>query len=289
MVPTEQSRRGATDSEIAAAEAVATESPLCNRPEGPAQTGGRDMAELIIELTQRMDAMSEWASKNQSRLKALGEMQQAFDGRLVAVESLQGAVESLMDRMTDFCSDQPRPLIDGAIGYQPTPAQQGLLFAALAEWQSSATAVDKGQTARIKTRAGDEVSYRYADIGAVSEIARSSGKHGLCHFHREIVLAGQSFIRTYLTHSGGGWISCDVPLLVKENNLISSMQQWASAATMARRYGLFLVLGIAVGEEDDDGAGAGVVSRGRNDSAPAAATQGGANRPAPTTYRNASR
>lgn len=249
--------------------------------------GERDLAGLIIELTQRMDAMSEWASKTQSKLKTLGELHQSLDGRIVAAESLQGAVENLMDRVSDLHSDQPRPLIDGAIGYQPTPQQQGLLFAALAEWQSSATSVDKGQTARIKTRAGDEVSYRYADIGAVSEIARSAGKHGLCHFHREIVLGGQSFIRTYLTHSGGGWISCDVPLLVRENNLISSLQQWASAATMARRYGLFLVLGIAVGEEDDDGAGAGVVNRGRSSAAPAAATQGATTRSAPTTYRNA--
>jgi hypothetical protein len=234
-----------------------------------------------------MDAMSEWASKMQSRLKALGESQQSFDERLAATGNLQKLVENLMGRVSELSFDQPRPLIDGAIGYQPTPDQQSLLFASLAEWQSSATSVDKGQTARIKTRAGDEVSYRYADIGAVSEIARSAGKHGLCHFHREIVLAGQCFIRTYLTHSGGGWISCDVPLLVRENNMISSLQQWASAATMARRYGLFLVLGIAVGEEDDDGAGAGVPSRSRNSSAPAAATQGGSNRPAPTTYRNA--
>lgn len=291
MVTSEPSRRGNADSGPCAADAAATESteslPVTEAV-GPAQTGERDLAGLIIELTQRMDAMSEWASKTQSRIKAVGESQETLAARLVETDSLKTVVESVIDRVNDLHSDQPRPMIDGAIGYQPSPQQQALLFAALAEWQSSATSVDKGQTARIKTRAGDEVSYRYADIGAVSEIARSAGKHGLCHFHREIVLAGQSFIRTYLTHSGGGWISCDVPLLVKENNLISSLQQWASACTMARRYGLFLVLGIAVGEEDDDGAGAGVVAaRGRNSAPAAAATQGGTNRPASTTYRSA--
>lgn len=287
MIPTEQSRRGSSDLEVAAAEAAAPEStgsPPSTGADSPALTGERDLAGLIIELTQRMDAMSEWASKTQAKVRALGETQQTLEGRLNITDTLQGAVENLMDRVNDLHSDQPRPLIDGAIGYQPTPQQQGQLFAALAEWQCCATTVGKGQIAKIKTRSGDEVSYSYADIGAVSEIARGAGKHGLSHFHREIVLTGQSFIRTYLTHSGGGWISCDVPLLVKENSLISSMQQWASACTMARRYGLFLVLGIAVGEEDDDGAGAGVVARSRNSSAPAAATQGGATRPA-TTYR----
>lgn len=246
----------------------------------------RDPAELIQELSQRMDAMSDWASKTQSRLKAMEGSLQMFDGRLAGTENLQRAVELLLDQVSDLRSERPRPLIDGAIGYQPTPEQQGQLFAALAEWQCSATTVGKGQTARIQTKSGAEVSYSYADIGSVSEIARGAGKHGLSHFHREIVLSGQAFIRTYLTHSGGGWISCDVPLLVKENSLISSMQQWASACTMARRYGLFLVLGIAVGEEDDDGAGAGVVSRARNSAPAAAATQGGAPR-ATTTYRTA--
>lgn len=290
MVTSEPSRRGAPDSGAVASEAAApesTESPPPTGADKPAQTGERNLAGLIIELTQRMDAMSEWASKTQARLKAQAEMQQALEVRLAAAENLQGAVENLMDRVSDLRSDQPQPLIDGAIGYQPTPQQQSQLFAALAEWQCNATTVDKGQTAKIKTRGGDEVSYRYADIGAVSEIARGAGKHGLSHFHREIMVAGQAFIRTYLTHSGGGWISCDVPLLVKENSLISSLQQWASACTMARRYGLFLVLGIAVGEEDDDGANAGVASRGRNSGAPAAAIQGGATRPATTTtYRS---
>lgn len=289
MVTSEQSRRGNPDPGVVAAEAAAPEStgsPPAAEAEGPTQTGERDLAGLILELNQRIDAMSDWASKTQSRLKALGESQETLAGRLIETEGLRGAIESVMDRVSDLHSDQPRPLIDGAIGYQPTPQQQGQLFAALAEWQFSATTVGKGQTAKIKTRSGDEVSYSYADIGAVSEIARGAGKHGLSHFHREIVLGGQSFIRTYLTHSGGGWISCDVPLLVKENSLISSMQQWASACTMARRYGLFLVLGIAVGEEDDDGAGAGVVSRARNSAPAAAATQGSAPR-ATTTYRTA--
>ena len=288
MVTSEPGRRGNPDSGTAAAEATtpeSTESPPITGIDGQSQTGERDLAGLIIELTQRVDAMSEWASKTASRIKALGESQQSLEGRLGDTEHLQGTLDSLMDRVSDLHAGQgPRPLHDAAIGYQPTPEQQGLLFAALAEWQCSATTVDKGQTAKIKTRSGDEVSYRYADIGAVSEIARGAGKHGLSHFHREIMVGGQAFIRTYLTHAGGGWISCDVPLLVKENSLISSMQQWASACTMARRYGLFLVLGIAVGEEDDDGAGAGVVSRGRNSTSAAAATQGGATRPT-TTYR----
>jgi hypothetical protein len=61
--------------------------------------------------------------------------------------------------------------------------------------------------------------------------------------------------------------------------LISSLQQWASACTMARRYGLFMILGIAAGEEDDDGA----ASDGpRRSQAPTTSTAPAA-RTAPTT------
>lgn len=233
--------------------------------------GERDATELLLELANRVDGMSSWAGSVQGQIKAL---QHALTAQAERLEALA----------TDDPAGRPLALVDGAIGYQPTPEQQASLFTAVAAWQCSATAVDKGQTARIKTRSGDEVSYRYADIGAVSEIARSAGEHGLAHFHREIVINRQSFIRTYLVHAGGGWISCDVPLLVRENNMISGLQQWASACTMARRYGLFLVLGIAVGEEDDDGAGAGAgagVGAGAARARAAASSQPGTTRTAP--------
>lgn len=228
------------------------------------------IADAVAELSQRLDSVGEWAGKVLGRLKAVEGHQQEAAGQIEALAARAAEVEA---------ATAP---VDGAIGYQPAPEQQAALFAALAEWQFTANAVDKGQVASVRTRAGDEVTYRYADIGGVSAIARSAGQHGLAHFHREIVLAGQSFIRTYLVHSSGGWISCDVPLLVRENTLISSLQQWAGASTMARRYGLFLVLGIAVGEEDDDGAGAGTVSRGRQPAAgPTRAGATGASRGQP--------
>lgn len=285
MVTSEQSWRGNPEPEVGAAKATVPESTDPTPPtpaQAAAEAGVRDLAGLIIELTSRMDAVSDWASKTQSRIKALQEAQQTLESRLVAAESIHEIVQSLNARVNDLDSDQVVVAVDRAIGYQATPQQQAALFAAMAEWQSQATTVGKGQTASIATRSGQQVSYSYADIGAVSEIARSAGKFGLSHFHREIVISGQAFIRTYLVHSGGGWISCDVPLLVKENSLISSQQQWASACTMARRYGLFLVLGIAAAEEDDDGVGAGVAPRARNTTPPAGATQGASRTSTPT-------
>lgn len=228
----------------------------------------------VAALSARVDGMREWASKSQSQIRGLLSGMQALNERTAALESLASTVDLIGVQLGELSSaavtaDQVEP-VDRAIGYHASIEQQLLLFAALAEWQITAAPLEKGQVANIATKSGSTVSYRYADIAAVSEVARSAGAFGLAHFHREIVIHGQSFIRTYLVHKGGGWISCDVPLLQRENNLISSLQQWASACTMARRYGLFMVLGIAAGDDDDDGHNAG--RRPAQTSTPAAGT-----------------
>lgn len=216
----------------------------------------------ITELEARIDAMREWASNTQSQVRGLLSGLQVLNERTASLEGLRDAVDMIgaqVGEITSLASGaiDPGDTSDRAVGYAPTIEQQAQLFASLAEWQITAKPLEKGQVANIQTKAGGSVSYRYADIASVSEIARTAGGFGLAHFHREIAIQGQPFIRTYLVHKAGGWISCDVPLLMKENTLISSLQQWASACTMARRYGLFMVLGIAAGDEDDDGNSAG--------------------------------
>lgn len=229
----------------------------------------------VAALSARVDGMREWASKSQSQIRGLLSGMQVLNERTAALESLASTVDLIGVQLGELSSnaavtaDHAEP-VDRAIGYHASIEQQQLLFAALAEWQITAAPLEKGQVANIATKSGSTVSYRYADIAAVSEVARSAGAFGLAHFHREIVIHGQSFIRSYLVHKGGGWISCDVPLLQRENTLISSLQQWASACTMARRYGLFMVLGIAAGDEDDDGLNAG--RRPAQTSTPAART-----------------
>jgi hypothetical protein len=234
----------------------------------------------VKELSTRVDSMREWASTIKSQIRGLLSGVQVLGERTAALETLREAVDLIGTQVGELSSaaavSAPEAK-DSAVGYQPSVEQQAQLFQALAEWQSTAKPLEKAQTANIQTKAGATVSYRYADIASVSEVARSAGAIGLAHFHREIVVFGQSFVRTYLVHKGGGWICCDVPLLLKENTLISSLQQWASACTMARRYGLFMVLGIAAGEEDDDGANAGR----RNQPPPAGANQTTGPRAAP--------
>jgi hypothetical protein len=240
----------------------------------PGQSPGEKSEELVANLEARFDSMRDWASETKSQIRGLVSGLQVLNERTAALEGLRDTVDLIGQQVGELGSIaaaaiDPGDATDRAIGYQASIEQQAQLFAALAEWQITAKPLEKGQIANIQTKAGGSVSYRYADIASVSEIARSAGNFGLAHFHREIAIQGQPFIRTYLVHKGGGWICCDVPLLMKENTLISSLQQWASACTMARRYGLFMVLGIAAGDEDDDGINAGR----RNQPPPAGANQ----------------
>lgn len=227
---------------------------------GPTHDGSPDPASgesatLTLDvLASRIDGMGKWAQATQQQIRQLLLQASANDHLHSHLQDLQQAQEILAARLAEIDAVATDQVVDPVIGYHPLPEQQAQLFSALAEWQSTAKSLEKGRVAEMSTRTGGTATYRYVDIADVSEVARSAGAAGLGHFHRELSISGRSFIRTYLVHKAGGFISCDVPLSIRENSLTSAIQQWGAASTYARRYGLFLILGIAAGDEDDDGA-----------------------------------
>jgi hypothetical protein len=62
---------------------------------------------------------------------------------------------------------------------------------------------------------------------------------------------GKASVSTTLVHASGEWISLSLSLPVGGKG--ETPQGVASAITYARRYGLMAILGIAAGDEDDDG------------------------------------
>lgn len=225
----------------------------CNRPNEASDQAGQSRLDAIEEINERITAMAEWAKSTQNQLKSLMAVTQVHGQKMDAIDELRSRQDVLAQQLLQPV-ETTEPAIDPVIGYLPTAEQQGQLFAALAEWQAAAKPLEKGRLAEVMTKNGGVAQYRYADIASVSEIARTAGLNGLAHFHRELEQGNRFIIRTYLVHKGGGWIFCDVPVMSRENRLTSAMQQWGAASTTARRYGLFMVFGIAAGEEDDDGA-----------------------------------
>lgn len=212
-------------------------------------------------------------------------------GLQAGFQVLQNGQDVLAGEVTDLVSSR-KPVIepgpDPVMGYQPSIEQLMVLFEALAEWQAAAPELTKGGTASFKTLSGNDASYDYATPGDVSKLARTAGAHGLGHWHREIVLESYSIIRTYLVHKAGGFVYSDVPLLQKENKMLSPIQSWAVANTAAKRLGILSVLGILPGDSDDAGnpatsQGRTIETRGRS-VAPGPGT--GANKPPPLPSEN---
>ena len=198
-------------------------------------------------LEKRLAKLGDWALSAQEGFRGLQEKQDLIAADLA---SHQAALQT----------QQQAAAVDVVMGYRPSVEQLIQLFEALAQWQHGAPEVEKSARASFKTKehnegggGGKDVNYSYATPGEISSLARTAGEVGLAHFHREVVLSDYSVIRTYLVHKCGGFIYSDVPLLTRENKLLSPMQVWSVANTSARRLGLLSVLGIMPSDTDDDG------------------------------------
>jgi hypothetical protein len=217
-------------------EPTLTDEKQAQQPENP----------RLQALEKRLAKLGEWALSAQEGFKELQEKQDLLAADLA---SHQAALQT----------QQQAAAVDVVMGYRPSVEQLILLFEALAQWQHGAPEVEKSARASFRTKTdnegggGKEVNYSYATPGEISSLARTSGEFGLAHFHREVVRSNHSVIRTYLLHKGGGFIYSDVPLLTRENRLLSPMQVWSTANTSARRLGLLSVLGIMPSDTDDDG------------------------------------
>lgn len=145
-------------------------------------------------------------------------------------------------------------LIEGSATTLEMSPEIGELAAALAMAQAEFTAVNKGRTAKVQTKAGGEYSYSYADLADVAEMIRPVlGKHGLAVVHLPAPAAPHEIaLRTMLVHKSGQWLAgvgsmpCDT----------SKPQSIGSAITYLRRYQLAPMLNI-VTDDDDDGHAAG--------------------------------
>jgi len=121
------------------------------------------------------------------------------------------------------------------------------LVAALAEL----TVVDKGRTAKIPTKDNKSYSYSFADISDVVRCTRP-------------VLAEQGLVALTPIHDHGDGLACTVTLLHTSGERLDlgpfpfphgvDARATGSMVTYHRRYALIAALGMAAGDEDDDGA-----------------------------------
>src|SRR5712671_3306330 len=130
----------------------------------------------------------------------------------------------------------------------------GTIAAALAKAQAELTNPEKSLVATIRSpfaREGDR-TFRYAPLSSGLDIVRKGlGRHEIATIQATGIdkEAGLLRLTTVLAHSSGEWISSEWP--VCQISDIASAQRMGAALTYARRYALFMLVGIA-GEDDLD-------------------------------------
>jgi hypothetical protein len=188
-------------------------------------------------------------------------------------EAVREAYKQLRDGRVSIHQDNPRRRLVAFVGYDPKPAQQAELFAALAAWHATFPRLTENRSASYSTRKGSVISYGYADLAGVVAVAQTAAVHGLSALScQEFDDTGTAVVTAYLLHSGGGAIgSGPVPLYVAESDRPG--QAHSAGLTTCRRLALQMVLGLAA--ERDDDFNASDETRGRNEAVIPNAKQGG--------------
>jgi hypothetical protein len=138
------------------------------------------------------------------------------------------------------------------------------LVKALADASAEFPKIEKDCTAKVKTKAGGEYSYSYADLNDILSAVRPSlAKHGLVLSHDCVVIQetvevdGES-VKVYsvettamLEHSSGQYKHSS-PLRIPCDGSMAAAQLVGSGNTYGKRYTAQNILGLST-ESDDDG------------------------------------
>jgi len=91
----------------------------------------------------------------------------------------------------------------------------------------------------------------YANLASIVKVSREPlSKNGLAIIQRVLSNAtNQMFLHTRLCHASGQWIESKMPI----NPPKTDIQSLGSYITYLRRYNFASIVGVTVGEEDDDG------------------------------------
>jgi len=167
------------------------------------------------------------------------------------VEAMRTAFGELRQEVRDGRDDQPRRLVE-FLGYKPTLPQQLDLFKALAAWHATNPTLTENRSAKYTTKREASVSFGWADLAQVMQVAQTAATFGLCAVtHTELDDTGAPIVTGYLIHISGGAIGGGpVPLYVDDKSDRPG-QAHAAGLTTARRLALQLVLGLAEARADD--------------------------------------
>lgn len=117
------------------------------------------------------------------------------------------------------------------------------ISAALSAFQGSIEQPKLKKEVKVKTRAGSEYKFKYADLSAcVKAAAPGLKEHGLSV--SQIIFEGK--LITLLTHTSGQWFKSELLLPAQS----SDYQSFGSAITYLKRYSYCAILGVVADTDD---------------------------------------
>lgn len=128
------------------------------------------------------------------------------------------------------------------------------IAAALAKAQGQIKNPTKNCTVKVKTKAGYEYEFKYADLSAVTEaIKKPLSDNGIAYTQYVEEVESRFRLVTVLLHSSNQWLKSIYPLFVGEQG----SQAFGSAQTYMKRYALCSMLGVSADTDDDANAAEG--------------------------------
>lgn len=122
------------------------------------------------------------------------------------------------------------------------------LVEALAAAQAEYVTVPKNKMAKVRTKAGGEYTYAYADLADILAMALPRlSKHGIAFSQPHILVDGKLRVVTHLLHKSGEWMQSDGIEISEDGD----PQQFGAESTYFRRYDGASLLGIAPDEDTD--------------------------------------
>lgn len=127
---------------------------------------------------------------------------------------------------------------------------------ALSKFQTKVPVLKKTKTAKVQTRTGGNFSYKYADLGGISQsIKNALNECGLSYRWEFKDNAGKMEVTCLVSHRDGHTETSTMDAAMDNSGAKNDIQQKGSTQTYLQRYTLIGALGLSTADEDNDGKG----------------------------------
>lgn len=163
------------------------------------------------------------------------------------MQLLQTAVQN------NFDIDKLKQLMDLQERWEQKEAKKSFL-AALSKFQTLVPVLKKAKTANVPTKTGGSFSYKYADLGTITQAIKVALNECGLSYRWEFTEANNKMkVTCIVSHLDGHTETTSMEGAADGSGAKNDIQQKGSTHTYLQRYTLIGALGLSTADEDNDG------------------------------------